>query len=136
MITNNVTSNQGHQPSNPTVQTNYVPVQVNMPPPVPGNPDHVRNQPLNSQQMVPPGNLASNGDVHHNRSSSGTFSGVHIRNGSINSGPSDGYCSASGVPTTRKEQYRNRDIKTELKDLVVEMDRITLGELLQEGVLF
>lgn len=72
-----------------------------------------------------------NGDVPHVRPR--IPGGFPVRDSTISITPSDGYYSAGGLQSTQKGKYGNRDMKAELKDLEVEMDRITLGELLEEG---
>ena len=75
----------------------------------------------------------ANGDVPHVRPR--IPGGFPVRDSTISITPSDGYYSAGGLQSTQKGKYGNRDMKAELKDLAVEMDRITLGELLEEGEL-
>ena len=72
-----------------------------------------------------------NGDVPHVRPR--IPGGFPVRDSTISITPSDGYYSAGGLQSTQKGKYGNRDMKAELKDLEVEMDRITLGDLLEEG---
>lgn len=72
-----------------------------------------------------------NGDVPHVRPR--IPGGFPVRDSTISITPSDGYYSAGGLQSTQKGKYGNRDMKVELKDLEVEMDRITLGDLLEEG---
>ena len=72
-----------------------------------------------------------NGDVPHVRPR--IPGGFPVRDSTISITPSDGCYSAGGLQSTQKGKYGNRDMKAELKDLEVEMDRITLGDLLEEG---
>ena len=79
------------------------------------------------------GNHVVNGDVPHVRPR--LPGGFPVRDSTISITPSDGYYSGGGLQSTQKGKYGNRDMKTELQDITVEMDRITLGELLEEGEL-
>lgn len=75
-----------------------------------------------------------NGDISHVRPRLPGGFPVN-RDSAMTLTPSDGYYSGGGLQSTQKGKYGNRDMKTELQDITVEMDRITLGELLEEGKL-
>lgn len=74
---------------------------------------------------------ASNGDFPYVRPR--LPGGLPVLESMLSITPSDGYYSGGGLQSTQKGKYRNRDMKAELQDLTVEMDRITLAELLEEG---
>ena len=80
-------------------------------------------------RMIAQANHIANGDVPHVR----VPRGFQVRDSTVSIAPSDGYYSGGGLPSTQPGKYGNRDMKSELKDVAVEMDRITLGELLEEG---
>ncbi|KAL9963804.1 hypothetical protein ACROYT_G027349 [Oculina patagonica] len=98
--------------------TNHIPVKAEIQAPT----NLTRNMPVMT---------ILNGDVPHVRPR--IPGGFPVRDSTISITPSDGYYSAGGLQSTQKGKYGNRDMKAELKDLEVEMDRITLGELLEEG---
>ena len=110
---------------NPCTQNVYVPVAINtnlIPVPAANNPN--TNIPVVTNHIP-------NGEVPHIRPR--MPGGLPVRDSTISITPSDGYYSGGGLQSTQKGKYGNRDMKAELKDLEVDMDRITLGELLEEG---
>lgn len=110
---------------NPCTQNVYVPVAINtnlIPVPAANNPN--TNIPVATNHIP-------NGEVPHIRPR--MPGGFPVRDSTISITPSDGYYSGGGLQSTQKGKYGNRDMKAELKDLEVDMDRITLGELLEEG---
>ena len=108
-----------------TAPPNNIPVKADVQPgPIANNP--IRTMPAMNNHIV-------NGDVPHVRPR--LPGGFPVRDSTISITPSDGYYSGGGLQSTQKGKYRNRDMKTELQDISVEMDRITLGELLEEGEL-
>jgi len=119
-------ANPGAQNSNtgpPNNYTNHIPVTADIQPGSTGN---------NPNRTVPAvGNHFLNGELPHVRPR--LPGGFPVRDSIISSAPSDGYYSGGGLQSTQKGKYRNRDMKTELQDIAVEMDRITLGDLLEEG---
>lgn len=105
--------------------TNHIPVAAEVQPgPMTNNPNITVGVPVIGNHVV-------NGDVPHVRPR--LPGGFPVRDSTISITPSDGYYSGGGLQSTQKGKYGNRDMKTELQDITVEMDRITLGELLEEG---
>ncbi|PFX33600.1 Tyrosine-protein kinase RYK [Stylophora pistillata] len=78
-------------------------------------------------------NLIPNGGVHVPHIRPRLPGGFPVRDSTISITPSDGNYGGGGLQSTQKGKYGNRDMKAELKDLEVDMDRITLGDLLEEG---
>lgn len=107
--------------------TNHIPVKAEV---VPG-PAAAASNP--NRTLTPLANHVLNGDVPHARPR--LPGGFPVRESTISITASDGYYSGGGLQSTQKGKYRNRDMKNELQDIIVEMDRITLGELLEEGEL-
>ena len=91
-------------------------------------------QPGHSVSPVMGNRTVINGDISHVRPRLPGGFPVN-RDSAMTLTPSDGYYSGGGLQSTQKGKYGNRDMKTELQDITVEMDRITLGELLEEGKL-
>lgn len=89
-------------------------------------------QPGHSVLPVMGNHTVINGDISHVRPRLPGGFPVN-RDSAMTLTPSDGYYSGGGLQSTQKGKYGNRDMKTELQDITVEMDRITLGELLEEG---
>lgn len=78
-------------------------------------------------------NHIPNGGVHVPHVRPRLPGGFPVRDSTISITPSDGIYGGGGLQSTQKGKYGNRDMKAELKDLEVDMDRITLGDLLEEG---
>lgn len=91
-------------------------------------------QPGHSVPLVMGNHTVINGDLSHMRPRLPGEFPVN-RDSAITLTPSDGCYSGGGLQSTQKGKYGNRDMKTELQEITVEMDRITLGELLEEGKL-
>lgn len=113
---------------------NHIPVQVEV------NRPHQHNPMLLRTHYMPPrpfpATTLHNGDIPsatsrtHSISSSVT---APMHNTSVSSAPIELYPHAGGLTSTQKGKYGNRDIKAELAPLDVDLDRITLGDLLYEG---
>ncbi|XP_031567702.1 tyrosine-protein kinase RYK-like isoform X2 [Actinia tenebrosa] len=113
---------------------NHIPVQVDV------NHPHQHNPMLQrTNYMLPrpfPVTTLANGDIPsatsrtHSISSSVT---APMHKASVSSAPVELYPHAGGLTSTQKGKYGNRDIKAELAPLDVDLDRITLGDLLYEG---
>ena len=115
---------QNNGTTTPNNCTNHIPVNVDI---QPGPTANTLNKPMPAVLV----NHVLNGDVPHVRPR--LPGGFPVRESTISITASDGYYSGGGLQSTQKGKYRNRDMKTELQDIIVEMDRITLGELLEEG---
>lgn len=107
--------------------TNHIPVKAEV---VPG-PAAAAAASNPNRTLTALANHVLNGDVPHARPR--LPGGFPVRESTISITASDGYYSGGGLQSTQKGKYRNRDMKNELQDIIVEMDRITLGELLEEG---
>ncbi|KAK2573797.1 Tyrosine-protein kinase RYK [Acropora cervicornis] len=126
-----ITVQQSNQDENDAEQNNLIPNNLanNLNVPVDTDiPDIQPSPALNDLNKTVP---ASNGDFPHVRPR--LPGGLPVLESMLSITPSDGYYSGGGLQSTQKGKYRNRDMKAELQDLTVEMDRITLAELLEEG---
>lgn len=126
-----ITVQQSNQDENDAEQNNLIPNNLANILNVPVDTDIPDIQPspaLNDLNKTVP---ASNGDFPHVRPR--LPGGLPVLESMLSITPSDGYYSGGGLQSTQKGKYRNRDMKVELQDLTVEMDRITLAELLEEG---
>ncbi|KAK3747506.1 hypothetical protein QZH41_011373 [Actinostola sp. cb2023] len=130
-----------YKPINPTncmpsnvPRTNHIPVQVQINQPFQGNLAPPRTRYMAVQ--AGPGIQFPNGDIPSATSRTHSISSSimgPMRNHSESSAPSELYPHAGGLTSTQKGKYGNRDIKSELRPLDVDLDRITLGDLLYEG---
>lgn len=116
---------------NPTAQISLIPTNDTGNLNVPVKADFQLGPTLNNLNKTTTTSNVTNGDVPLARPR--LPGGLPVIESTLSITPSDGYYSGGGLQSTQKGKYRNRDMKTELQDLTVEMDRITLGELLQEG---
>ena len=117
----------------PTVDGNNSP--QNVPIPVTRNTNQIPVLTANAVTASIPvvTNHIPNGGVHVPHVRPRLPGGFPVRDSTISITPSDGVYGGGGLQSTQKGKYGNRDMKAELKDLEVDMDRITLGDLLEEG---
>ena len=117
----------------PTVDGNNSP--QNVPIPVTRNTNQIPVLTANAVTASIPvvTNHIPNGGVHVPHVRPRLPGGFPVRDSTISITPSDGIYGGGGLQSTQKGKYGNRDMKAELKDLEVDMDRITLGDLLEEG---
>ncbi|XP_048588391.1 tyrosine-protein kinase RYK [Nematostella vectensis] len=123
-----------------------VTVEINQPNAQQARPQLNQPQSRNIYMTAPPipNTNLSNGDISRTMSMSSNVTALNRgtsvssapvpRGDSVSSAPGmELYPHAGGLLSTQKGKYGNRDIKSELADLEVDMSRITLGDLLYEG---